>query len=49
MKKGEGPKQELMDTLKPMTQFHTSQEFQNFVSNLCTEKELKVRIKELIK
>ena len=42
VKKGEGPKQELIDALKPMTQFQTSQEFNQFINNLCVEKELKV-------
>jgi len=47
--KGEGPKQELIDRLRPLTQFFTAQEFSQFVSNVCVEKELKVRIKELIR
>ncbi len=38
MKKG----QEIMDALKPMTQFFTSHEFAQFANNLCVEKELKV-------
>ena len=45
----EGPKQELIDALKPFCQFNTCQEFKNLVDNLCFEKELKVRIKELMK
>jgi len=45
----EGPKQELIDALKPFCQFNTCQEFKNLVDNLCFEKELKVRIKELLK
>lgn len=49
VKKGDGPKQELIDALKPVTQFNTAQEFSQFINNLCTEKELKVRIKELLK
>ncbi len=49
VKKAEEPKQEITDALKPMTQFHTAQEFQRFVNNLCVEKELKVRVKELVK
>jgi len=44
-----GPKQELIDTLKPFCQFNTCQEFKSLVDNLCFEKELKVRIKELLK
>jgi len=44
-----GPKQELMDALKPYAQFNTCQEFKSLVDNLCFEKELKVRIKELMK
>jgi len=45
----EGPKQELIDALKPFCQFNTCEEFKNLVDNLCFEKELKVRIKELLK
>ena len=45
----EGPKQELIDALKPLCQFSTCQEFKNIVDNLCFEKELKVRINELLK
>jgi len=45
----EGPKQELIDALKPFCQFNTCQEFKNLVDNLCFEKELKVRVKELLK
>merc|ERR1711915_1164981 len=41
-----GPKQELIDTLKPFCQFNTCQEFKSLVDNLCFEKELKVRAKE---
>jgi len=44
-----GPKQELMDALKPFSQFNTCHEFKNLVDNLCIEKELKVRIGELKK
>jgi transcriptional adapter 2-beta len=47
VKKGDGPKQELMDALKCVTQFHTAQEFHQFINNLCVEKELKVRVREL--
>ncbi len=47
VKKGDGPKQELIDALKSVTQFHTAQEFQQLINNLCVEKELKVRIREL--
>ena len=49
VKKGDGPKQELMDAMKSLTQFCTAQEFHQFISNICMEKELKVRIRELIK
>ena len=45
----EGPKQELIDALKPFCQFSTCREFKNIVDNLCFEKELKVRINELLK
>jgi len=45
----EGPKQELIEALKPFSQFNTCQEFKNLVDNLCFEKELKVRIQELLK
>ena len=48
-KRGDGPKAELMEALRGVTQFHTSQEFNQFVHNLCVEKELKVRIKELMR
>jgi len=44
-----GPKQELRDALKPFCQFATCREYSSLVDNLCYEKELKVRIKELIK
>jgi len=44
-----GPKQELIDALKPFCQFNTCQEFKSLVDNLCFEKELKVRIKEIQK
>jgi len=44
-----GPKQELIDALKPFGQFNTCHEFKVLVDNLCLEKELKVRIKELLK
>ena len=43
------PKQELIDALKPFCQFNTCQEFKSLIDNLCFEKELKVRIKELTK
>ena len=43
MMKGDGPKQEIMDAMKSLTQFLTAQEFHNLVSNLCVEKELKVQ------
>ena len=49
MKKGDGPKSELIEALKGITQFHTAQEFHQFINNLCVEKELKVRIKEIQK
>ena len=49
VKKGDGPRQELIDALKPMTQFYTAQEFAQCVTNLCVEKELKVRVKELLR
>lgn len=49
VKKGDGPKSELIEALKGITQFHTAQEFSQFVDNLCVEKELKVRVRELIK
>jgi len=49
MKKGDGPKKEIMDAMKSLTQFLTAQEFNNLVSNLCIEKEMKVRIRELTK
>jgi len=48
-KRGDGPKAELMEALRGVTQFHTSQEFHQFIHNLCVEKELKVRIKELVR
>ena len=44
-----GSKQELIDALKPLCQFNTCQEFKSLVDNLCLEKSLKVRIKELLK
>jgi len=44
-----GPKQELMDALKPFSQFNTCQEFKSLVDNVCFEKELKIRIRELRK
>eukprot|EP00095_Tigriopus_kingsejongensis_P000175 snap_masked-scaffold487_size158652-processed-gene-0.33 protein:Tk00175 transcript:snap_masked-scaffold487_size158652-processed-gene-0.33-mRNA-1 annotation:"transcriptional adapter 2b isoform x2" len=49
VKRGEGPKQELLGALKSLTQFLTSQEQISLVSNLCVEKELKVRTQELLK
>ncbi len=49
VKRGDGPRQELIDALKPLTQFFTCQEFTQFINNLCVEKELKVRVKELIR
>ncbi len=49
VKKGDGPRQGLFDSLRPMSQYFTAQEFSQFVSNLCVEKELKVRVKELQK
>lgn len=48
-KEGVGPKQELIDALKPLCQFNTCQEFKSLVDNMCLEKELKVRLKELLK
>ena len=44
-----GPSLELVDSLKPFSQYTTYKEFQNMVDNFCFEKELKVRIKELLK
>jgi len=44
-----GSKQELIDTLRPFCQFNTCQEFKSLVDNLCVEKDLKVRVKELLK
>lgn len=44
-----GPKQELRDALKPFCQFATCREYTSLVDNICYEKELKVRIKELAK
>lgn len=44
-----GPKQELRDALKPFCQFATCREYSSLVDNLCYEKELKVRIRELVK
>ena len=49
VKKGDGPKQEVLDAMKGLTQFCTAQEYHQFVNNVCMEKELKVRIRELIK
>jgi len=49
MKKTADPKQEITDALKPFCQFNTSQEFKSLVENLCYEKDLKLRIKEMIK
>ena len=49
MKKGDGPKAELMESFKTLTQFLTAQELDQLINNICAEKELKVRIKELIK
>ena len=48
-KKGDGKQQELMDAMKSLTQFCTAQEFHLFINNICMEKELKVRIRELSK
>jgi len=47
--KGDGPKQEIIDSLKCVTPFCTAQEFHNLINNLCVGKELKVRVRELIK
>jgi len=44
-----GPKQELMDALKPFCQFNTCHEFKCLVDNLCVEQDLRVRVKELLK
>lgn len=44
-----GSKQELIDALKPYCQFNTCHEFKSLVDNLCLEKDLKVRVKELLK
>jgi len=49
MKKTADPKQEIIDALKPYCQFNTCAEFKSLVGNLCYEKDLKVRIKELMK
>jgi len=49
VRRGEGPKQELIDSMRSLTPFFTAQEFKQFVNNLCVEKELKVRVKELIR
>ena len=48
-KKSDGPKQELIESLKPLTQYNTAQEYYQLINNLCVEKELKVRVKELHK
>ena len=48
-KQGDGPKKELIEALRCFNQFLTAQEFHQFVNTLCVGKELKVRIKELIK
>lgn len=48
-KNSAGPKQEVMDALKPFSQFNTCQEFKNLVDNICFEKELKVRLSQLKK
>ena len=48
-KKGDGKQQELMDAMKSLTQFCTAQEFHLLINNICMEKELKVRIRELSK
>ena len=48
MMKGDGPKQEIMDAMKSLTQFLTAQEFHNLVSNLCVEKELKVQFTTIL-
>jgi len=47
--KGDGPKQEIIDNLRSLTQFCTAQEFHNLVNNLCVGKELKVRVRELMR
>lgn len=49
VQKGDGPKKELIESLKSFNQFMTAQEFHQFVNTLCVEKELKVRTKELLK
>ncbi len=41
-RRGEMPKLELMEALRPATQFFTAQEFNQCVNNLCVAKELKV-------
>ena len=46
---GDGPKKELQNALKSFNQFLTAQELHQFINTLCIEKELKVRIKELLK
>ena len=48
-KRGDGPKAELLEALRGVIQFHTSQEFHQLINNICVEKELKVRLKELCK
>ena len=42
MKKADGPKKEIMTAMKSLTQFLTAQEFNNLISNICIEKEMKV-------
>ena len=49
MRNPHGPKQELIDTLKPFCQFNTCQEFKSLVDTICLEKDLKTRISELKK
>lgn len=49
VKKGDGPKKELLEALRNFNMFLTAQELHQFINNLCIEKELKVRIKELMK
>ena len=44
MMKADGPKTEIMNSMKSLTQFLTAQEFHNLISNLCIQKELKVKI-----
>ncbi|QQP49674.1 Uncharacterized protein FKW44_010426 [Caligus rogercresseyi] len=44
-----GPQAELYESFKSLSQFLTCQELTTLLDNICSEKELKVRIKELFK